>query len=215
MLRSFLLLALLICACAPATQSPVRHTDAPPATPVTTARGLPAEGTASWYGPGFAGRRTASGETFRPSELTAAHRTLPFGTLVRVTNLDNGTRVVVRINDRGPFSKGRIIDLSRRAAQELDMLRSGTARVRLEPVGGEVRGGAESLLAAAPSEGLQGYDVVSRFHTPGDLLLLSTDTNEAVLVRVVDTILPDGADADLLLSPELFRELGNRVAVSL
>jgi len=89
-------------------------------------------GMASWYGPGFAGRPTASGERFVPSQRTAAHRTLPFGTVVRVTRLDSGRKVVVRINDRGPFVEGRIIDLSRGAARRLSMLRDGVVEVRIE-----------------------------------------------------------------------------------
>ncbi|MEE9101430.1 MULTISPECIES: septal ring lytic transglycosylase RlpA family protein [Pseudomonas] len=95
-------------------------------------RGYRAEGTASYYGKAHHGKRTASGERFNLNALTAAHRTLPFGTQVKVTNLDNGRSVVVRINDRGPFRRGRIIDLSRAAAEQLNMLRSGTAPVRLE-----------------------------------------------------------------------------------
>lgn len=91
-----------------------------------------AEGMASWYGPGFHGNRSASGEVFNQNALTAAHRTLPFGTIVRVTNLNNGRDVVVRINDRGPFTGGRIIDLSRGAAQEIGLTQSGIGRVRLE-----------------------------------------------------------------------------------
>jgi rare lipoprotein A len=90
-----------------------------------------ARGTASWYGPGFDRRPTASGERYDRRALTAAHPSFPFGTLVRVTNLDNGNQVVVRINDRGPFSKRRIIDLSYAAARELDMLGRGTAEVEL------------------------------------------------------------------------------------
>ncbi len=93
-----------------------------------------ASGVASWYGPGFRGRKTASGERFRPSALTAAHRTLPFGTRVRVTNLSNSKSVVVRINDRGPFTGGRIIDLSQRAAKKIGMIRSGTAKVKVVAV---------------------------------------------------------------------------------
>jgi rare lipoprotein A len=89
-------------------------------------------GEASWYGPGFHGRRTASGETFDRNALTAAHRTLPFGTRVRVTNLNNGRQVIVRINDRGPYSGGRVIDLSEAAARHVDMINSGTAPVRGE-----------------------------------------------------------------------------------
>lgn len=90
----------------------------------------PFEGIASWYGPGFDGRTTASGEPFDQGALTAAHATLPFGTLVRVTNLRSQRSVVVRINDR-PGYRDRIIDLSRAAANALGMVLSGTARVRL------------------------------------------------------------------------------------
>jgi len=91
-------------------------------------------GVASWYGPSFNGRRTASGEVFDMYALTAAHRSLPFGTLVRVTRLDNGASVVVRINDRGPFKKDRVIDLSYSAALKIGLVASGTAMVRLEVV---------------------------------------------------------------------------------
>lgn len=89
------------------------------------------EGMASWYGPGFAGNLTANGERFRPCKRTAAHKTLPFDSRVRVTNLDNGRTVVVRINDRGPYVDGRIIDLSKGAARVLKMLDSGVVRVKL------------------------------------------------------------------------------------
>lgn len=89
-------------------------------------------GTASYYGQRFAGRLTANGERFDPNKLTAAHRTLPFGSRVLVTNLANGRHVTVRINDRGPFVDSRIIDLSRRAAEHLGMIKSGTAKVRIQ-----------------------------------------------------------------------------------
>ena len=90
------------------------------------------EGAASWYGPGLYGRKTASGEVLRPGTLTAAHRTLPFGTCLRVTNLENGRTVQVRVNDRGPFTDDRIVDLSEAAASALGMRASGVARVRLQ-----------------------------------------------------------------------------------
>lgn len=99
-----------------------------------TARSL-GRGMASYYGRSFAGRRTASGETFDPQQLTAAHRTLPFGSKVKVTNPANGRSVVVRINDRGPFSRGRVIDLSHRAAEDLGLIRSGHGEVELALVG--------------------------------------------------------------------------------
>ena len=89
-------------------------------------------GKASWYGSRFHGKPTASGETFDRRAMTAAHRDLPFGTRVRVTNTRNGRAIVVRINDRGPFARGRIIDVSEGAARKLGMLRSGTARVVVE-----------------------------------------------------------------------------------
>ena len=88
-------------------------------------------GIASWYGPKFHGRQTANGEVYDMHGLTAAHRSLPFGTWVEVTNLDNGRRVLVRINDRGPFIRGRVLDVSFGAAQELDMVRAGLARVEM------------------------------------------------------------------------------------
>jgi len=88
-------------------------------------------GTASWYGPGFHGRRTASGERFDSYEMTAAHRSLPFGTRLRVVNETNGRSVVVRVNDRGPFTHRRIIDLARGPAQALGLTSSGTAYVSL------------------------------------------------------------------------------------
>jgi len=92
-------------------------------------------GAASWYGPGFYGRRTASGDVFGPDTLTAAHRTLPFGTRVRVTNLENGKTVVVRINDRGPFRRHRVIDLAHGAATVLQMKQAGEVPVAMEILG--------------------------------------------------------------------------------
>ena len=89
-------------------------------------------GIASWYGPGFHGKRTANGERFDPNELTAAHRTLQMPSLVRVTNLENGRSLVVRVNDRGPFKRGRVIDVSQRAAELLGFKGRGTAKVRLD-----------------------------------------------------------------------------------
>ncbi len=91
-------------------------------------------GIASWYGPGFYGNQTANQEWFDPSQLTAAHRRLPFGTYVRVTRLDKDASVVVRINDRGPFIRGRIIDLTETAAREIDMLDDGIAPVIVEVI---------------------------------------------------------------------------------
>jgi rare lipoprotein A len=103
--------------------------------PLAPARiGSTETGVASWYGFPYDGRRAASGEIYDMRQLTAAHRRLPFQTWVEVTNLSNGKQVDVRINDRGPFVKGRILDLSQAAARDIDMLRAGTARVRLKVI---------------------------------------------------------------------------------
>ncbi len=96
-------------------------------------------GIASWYGPKFDGGRTANGEIFDMNALSAAHRTLPLPSVVRVTNLENGRSMVLRVNDRGPFARGRIIDVSRRAAQLLGFHRNGTARVRVQIMANESR----------------------------------------------------------------------------
>ncbi len=103
----------------------------------TGAQAYVEEGVASWYGgndDGFAGRPTASGEIFDPEQYTCAHRTLPLGSFVEVENLENRKRAVLRVNDRGPFIKGRILDLSKRGAQELGFLGQGTSRIRLRAV---------------------------------------------------------------------------------
>ena len=111
------------------------HRPAHVSTPLAPARiGDSETGVASWYGFPYHGRRAASGEIYDMQQLTAAHRTLPFQTWIEVTNLSNGKQVDVRINDRGPFVKGRIVDLSQAAARDIDMLRAGTARVRLKVI---------------------------------------------------------------------------------
>ncbi len=118
------------------------RSDAREATPARNA--APQTGVASWYGGKWIGRQTANGERYRAADVTAAHRRLPFGTMVLVTNLKNRKSTIVRINNRGPFAKGRIIDLSKRAAADLAMLDAGTTRVRLE-----VLSGAELAVAKA------------------------------------------------------------------
>jgi len=99
------------------------------------------EGIASWYGPDFHSKKTSNGEIYNMHAMTAAHKTLPMNTVVRVDNLENGKSVIVRINDRGPFVKGRIIDLSNKAAHEIDMVRRGTAKVKVTVLGynGEIQ----------------------------------------------------------------------------
>ena len=118
--------------------APVGPLPATPPKPMASDSAIPSklikvvQGAASWYGPGFYGRTTANGERFRKGTLTAAHRTLPFCTKVRVTNLSNGRSVVVRINDRGPFRYHRVIDLAHGAASQLKMMPAGEVTVKLE-----------------------------------------------------------------------------------
>ncbi len=120
-------------------------------------------GIASWYGPDFHGKFTANGEVYNMNDLTAAHPTLPLPSIVRVTNLDNGRSIVVRVNDRGPYLRGRIIDLSRRAAQLVGMIGTGTAKVRVQILPDESRQAvllaqqgeipsAERIASAVPTE---------------------------------------------------------------
>jgi rare lipoprotein A len=117
----FILLALTLAACATPQ-------------PASAPSGGHEHGLASWYGGKFHGRRTASGEVYDQNAMTAAHKTLPFGTRVRVTNLKNGRSAVLRINDRGPFVRGRIIDVSRRAAEHLGFRTDGVTRVEVQIV---------------------------------------------------------------------------------
>lgn len=139
------------------------------------------EGTASWYGPGFHGQLTANGEIYDQTDMTAAHRTLPLPSMVRVTNLDNGRAIVLRINDRGPFAKNRIIDISQRGAQLLDFVNKGTARVRVEILAEEslalkralLDGGAVPddmpVIAAAPRGAVQGEVLASPGPAPAPI----------------------------------------------
>ncbi len=126
--------------------------------PTVVEVGERAEGIASWYGPGFHGKKTSNGETYNQYAFTAAHKTLPMNTVLSVTNLNNGLKTQVRINDRGPFVDNRIIDLSKAAAEQIGMLQSGTAPVRLEVIGfGSVDG--------TPSRSYNTGDVVNNGRT--------------------------------------------------
>jgi rare lipoprotein A len=120
------------------------------------AAALPEEGLASWYGVPFHGRKTASGEIFDRFAFTAAHRSLPFGSVLLITALDSGIRVVVRVNDRGPFVKGRLIDLSEAAAKELALIGSGVGRVRIEDGAGMAPGPMGGPALAAGKAGVAG-----------------------------------------------------------
>lgn len=122
-------------------------------------------GIASWYGPGFHGKKTANGEVFDKNELTAAHRTLQMPSFVRVTNLENGRSVVVRVNDRGPFKRGRVMDVSSKAAELLGFKGKGTAKVKLQVLSDESK---ELAQAAMRGESTKGTEVAlnSSRHTP-------------------------------------------------
>ena len=108
--------------------------------------GFTERGVASWYGPGFHGRKTANGETYDMHQLTAAHRTLPLGSVVQVRSLSNGRSVTVRVNDRGPFARNRILDLSQAGAQALGMIGTGTDQVEIRVVAYQGRAGAMGYL---------------------------------------------------------------------
>ena len=132
--------AAVLLVCAGCGTGVPRFTSRPLPVVSTAERDTPMKGVASYYADAFNGRTTANGEVYDMHALTAAHPTLPFNTLLRVTNLMNGSSVVVRINDRGPFKAGRIIDLSLEAAKRIGLITPGTAPVRLEvlpPEGGE------------------------------------------------------------------------------
>ena len=150
--------------------------------------GKPQLGIASWYGPGFHGRATTSGEIYDQDELTAAHPALPLGTITRVTNLDNGRSVDVRINDRGPFVKDRAIDLSREAARTIGVLGPGTAAVRIDviarPTGNYTRV-LYSVQIGAFSEEARARavraDLAPRY---GDVYISAVQTRPSLVYRV-------------------------------
>ena len=117
--------------------------------PLQSAHGFIEEGIASWYGPGFHGKRTANGETYDMNAMTAAHKILPLGSIVRITNKSNGRSLVLRINDRGPFVDDRVIDLSRAAADKLDIISKGTAPVRIAALDEQLRTASAAANADA------------------------------------------------------------------
>ncbi|SRR5690554_461591 len=200
--------ALLMAGCAPtAVRADATARNVPRAVAaVVPADQLHQTGMASWYGPGFAGRLTANGEVFDPSQLTAAHKELPFNTLVRVTNQQNMRSVVVRINDRGPFKPGRIVDLSRAGAEAIGMIGSGVAQVTLE-----VLTLPEGVVRVEADGGLRGFEVVSRFHPVGTLLALTPlEGGGPLIVRVVSQTLPIESPADILVGYELYASVGSQ-----
>ncbi len=161
------------------------------------------EGLASWYGGKFQGRRTASGEIFDTNKLTAAHKTIPFGTLVRVINLENGKSAIVRINDRGPFVEGRIIDLSRAAALELGMTGIGVARVRIDPLENSVPTARYLIQLGAYRDGENARGLVKSLEGSG--LEVVVETTPAGIYRVLIRNLDEEALKD---AREKLRRLG-------
>jgi hypothetical protein len=148
------------------------------------------------------------------TQLTAAHKTLPFGTFVRVTNPNSGAHVVVRINDRGPFKPGRVIDVSRAAAEQLGMIGPGTLVVRLEIVSEQVQTQTAGNAILAADSGLQGYNVISSQYRVGQLLLLTSATqSQPIVVRVASNNMPVSSGVEMFGSTELFNQLGDRVSV--
>ncbi len=128
--------------------------------PLASHQGFVEQGLASWYGAKFHGRRTSNGEIYNMYAMTAAHKTLPLGIVVRVRNLDNGREILVRLNDRGPFVKGRIIDLSYAAADKLGIVQPGTAPVRIEALGyPEALGDGRIVYRPEPPAPRGGYAV--------------------------------------------------------
>ncbi len=129
------------------------------------------EGEASWYGPGFHAKQTANGERFDQYAMTAAHKTLPLPSMVRVTNTANGRSIIVRVNDRGPFSGDRIIDLSKKAAQEIDMIRTGVAHVKVEYLPRET----EAYIAQLGGQKSESRLAWERENTPSDATQLASN----------------------------------------
>jgi rare lipoprotein A len=153
-------------------------------------------GNASWYAKKFHGHKTASGEVYNMFAMTAAHKSLPLPSYVRVTRTDNGKSCIVRVNDRGPFHRGRIIDLSYAAAARLDMIRAGEAPVEIEVISARDARPPPQVVAAAEAAWQPGYWDVGSFDDPIDAALLREDLRSAGLAASLRD-LPDG-DANLL-----------------
>lgn len=159
--------SLLLAACGGATPPPM----------TSVSENWSEQGVASWYGPGFDGKRTASGEVYDMEEMTAAHKRLPFGTRVQVHNMDNGLRTEVRINDRGPFVDDRIIDLSMAAARDIEMLGPGTARVRISVVEMSAMLSCSMVQVGAFTDTANAESVASSFRERGLLVVVRPGTD--------------------------------------
>jgi len=153
--------------------------------PLPSAEGFTQTGIASWYGRKFHGRKTACGERYDMYALTAAHKTLPLQTMLLVKNMENGREIVVRVNDRGPFVKSRIIDLSLTAARELDIVRNGTARVRISALG-------ETIASQVDDQPIERF-LPHKDFTSGDFYVqIGSFTNPANADRLKDKMIGHG-----------------------
>ena len=174
----------------------------------TAASALEQEGLASWYGGKFQGRQTASGEIFDTDEFTAAHKSLPFGTIVKVTNLENGKTTVVRINDRGPFVPGRIIDLSRAAAAAIGLAGKGVAKVRIQVLAPDSPEAAE--LAENPGAGVALSGTAATYS-----IQVAAFRNRGYAERSLKSLIDKGFSGALEKTPEgIYRVLVNNVPES-
>ncbi|WP_311767867.1 septal ring lytic transglycosylase RlpA family protein [Conchiformibius steedae] len=159
--------------------------------PLASAKNFVQTGKASWYGPGFHGKKTSNGERYNMHALTAAHKTLPLGTVVRVSNLDNGKNVIVRINDRGPFHGKRVIDLSKAAAARLGFVKQGMAKVRVEAL----HGGRPALFKASADAEDYYADTDST-----DALLYAADSSVVEAAQIEGTFAPATDNLPLFFS---------------
>lgn len=188
--------------------------------PLPTARGYRARGIASWYGTKFHGRTTASGERYDMYAMTAAHRTLPLPSYVRVTNLENGRSTVVRVNDRGPFQQNRIIDLSYAAASKLGMLNKGTALVEvsaIDPKHPAVPPAPDLRPASSPAHAPRIYIQAGAFRDPGNARRLASRLEQALQrrVRIERASRPSGTLHRVHIGPLASVEIADQVTATL
>lgn len=201
-MKRLVALTILVAACSAAVHG--QDQSSPPPSPATDSHQL--EGLASWYGARFQGRLTANGETFDTNELTAAHRTLPFDSIVRVTNLENDRSVVVRINDRGPFVEGRVIDLSRAAADIVGITGPGVAPVAIEIMHLQLDTDLRTIQVASFSQLASADAVATRLRDRG--ISAAIETVESIGVhRVIIQGIPE---SDIPALRERLSDLGHR-----
>ena len=160
--------------------------------PMKSALGYQAKGTASWYGRKFHGRQTSSGEIYDMYAMTAAHKTLPLPTYVQVKNLDNGVKVVLRVNDRGPFLGGRLIDLSYMAARKLGVTTSGTAQVEVTAINDHSASAPVTNISIAQHSNIQAYAQAGSFRLIGNAHTLRERLTQQGIARV--TVSPTRID---------------------